>query len=234
MQQTFVKFTLPAGTYIHANEMREAVAKGLDGQMFQSKPGLFNYLTETKTNCNRPENRFIGGLGWVGFVSDNDPLMTTQVVAPAISFLMGKGFSPDTRVGEKDKRAVLTDEPNVYRLTGLVDQRDKRRESETGVVESAADLVKRHVIAMFEDAFDKGVIDSPFTDDDLNIMVLESRRSGESVKFRNGGQKAVAKVRATFAMQVRLEGIWQAGHLQSRGYGLVYSVNKGMHTQCPI
>ena len=234
MQQTYVKFTLPSGTYIHANELREAVAKGLDGQMIQNKPELFNYLSENKTKCDRPTNRFIGGLGWLGFVSDNDQLMTTQVVAPAISFLMQIGINPETRVGETQKRARLTEEPNVYRLTGLVDQRDKRREAENGVVESADDLVKRHLLAMFNDAFDKGVIVAPYTAEDLNIMVLDSRRSGEKITFRSGGHKAVAKVRATFTLQAELDGIWQAGHLQSRGYGLLYKVNQGKFTQCPI
>jgi hypothetical protein len=201
----------------------------MDGQVFENKPAMFNYLNGTTTLPGRPSNRFIGGLGWLGFVSENDPLLPSMVIAPAITHLIGDGLKVETYIGEVEKTMNLTEEPLAYRLTNLVDQRDKERGDET-----ADDLVKRHVLAMFESALDEGIINMPVDVDDLDITVLESRRSGESMKFRNGGQKAVAKIRATFTMRADISGIWQAGHLQSRGHGIVYSINQGGFTQCPI
>lgn len=229
MTQTYVKFTLPRNTYIAANDLREAVAKSMDGQAFKNKPAMFNYLDEKTTLPGRPANRFIGGLGWLGFVSENDPLLPSMVIAPAITHLIGEGLKVETYIGEVEKSMTLTEEPLAYRVTNLVDQRDKQRGEET-----AEDLVKRHVLSMFESALDEGVISMPVDADDLEITVLETRRAGESMTFRTGGQRAVAKIRATFTMRADLSGIWQAGHLQSRGHGIVYSINQGGFTQCPI
>lgn len=234
MQQTYVKFTLPRDTYIEANVLREAVAKGLDGQMFNSKPELFNYIHADKTNSSRPKNRFIGGLGWLGFVSESDHLLPSMIIAPAITHLIKQGINAETYIGEKQKSVTITDDPLVYRVTGLADQRDKQREVDSGNAETPDELVKRHILSMFEHAFSEGTILSPIDEEDLNLTVIESRRAGEVIKFRNGGQKSVAKIRATFTMRANLTGIWQAGHLQSRGYGLLYSVNQGGFTQCPI
>tara|TARA_R110001592_G_scaffold209888_5_gene461130 strand:- start:1348 stop:2040 length:693 start_codon:yes stop_codon:yes gene_type:complete len=230
MTQTYVKFTLPENTYIAANDLREAVAKNLDGQLFKNKPALFNYSDEKTTLPGRPANRFIGGLGWLGFVSENDALLPSMVIAPAITHLLSEGVQVETYIGETEKLMSLTEEPQAYRFTSLIDQRDKVR----GGGEGADELVKRHILSMFESALDEGVTSMPIDADDLEITVLESRRSGESMKFRTGGYRAVAKIRATFTMRANLSGIWQAGHLQSRGHGLIYSVNRGGFTQCPI
>ena len=229
MTQTYVKFTLPRNTYIAANDLREAVAKSMDGQVFKNKPAMFNYSDEKTTLPGRPANRFIGGLGWLWFVSENDPLLPSMVIAPAITHLIQEGLKAETFIGEIEKTMRLTDEPLAFRLTSLVDQRDKSRGNET-----AEELVKRHVLAMFESALDEGVIAMPVDADDLEITVLESRRSGETMTFRTGGHRAVAKIRATFTMRADIKGVWQAGHLQSRGHGIVYPINQGGFTQCPI
>lgn len=232
MNQSFVKFSLPHETYIHANELREAVAKGLDGQEFDGKSAIFNYADANSTAMKRPDNCFLWGKGWVAYKS-NDALTPAKIIAPAIQFFIQQNINVQTYVGEKTKNAFLTDEPRLYRVTQLADQRSKQRELK-GIVRSPEENLTYMVQKMLKEAFNQGTIRQPLDPEDIHLRVIDAVQSGEVVSFKKQGKKAITKISSAFSINVDLQGIWQAGHLQSRGYGLIYPINRKGLTQCPV
>jgi hypothetical protein len=233
MIQNFVKFILPSGQHIHPNDFREGVAKQLDKQSFEGKFDIFNYVDENNTRMARPKNCFLGGSGWVGFTAESNPLLVSKVIAPSITFLMEKGINAQTMVGEQEKSAWVTEKPHIYRITKLADQRDTAR-AKKGYRRTPSEHIEKMIEKMFNDAFDEGIIDNPIDKEDIHLAVLDAQSKGESVTFKKNTAKSIAKLSATISMNVELSGAWQAGHLQSRGYGLIYSVNHGGYSLCPI
>lgn len=233
MNQHFVKFSLPKGKHIHVNDFREAVAKELDGCDFEGKPEIFNYQNNSQTKMKRPSSRFLGGSGWLSFLTESDPTLVARVIAPAITYLTKSGIQVSTYIGEQEKSARLTNEPKLYRVTKLADQRDKAREAK-GFVRTPKENVEYMIQQMLDEAFNSGVISQPIDREDALLNVLEADKKGESIGFKGKTRKSIAKISATFSLNVKLEGAWQAGHLQSRGYGIIYPINHGGFTQCPV
>lgn len=233
MIQNFVKFSLPKGTHVHTNDFREGVAKMLDGQSFEGKSDIFNYVNDQQTRMQRPDNCFVGGAGWVGFIANKNPILISKVIAPAITFLMQQGINAQTRVGEQTKTARITNTPRTYRITKLADQRDFAREKK-GFTRTPAENVEYMISKMLQEAFDRDVIEYPIDKEDMKLTVLDAESRGESITFKNNKSKPIAKIKATVVMNVELSGAWQAGHLQSRGYGLIYPTNHGGFIKCPI
>ena len=225
MLQHIVKFTLPKGTDVYPIDFRKAVAKELDDM---SQDELFNYKNGNGRD-SYPYGRFVGGRGWVGYVSEAGEALSTSVLSPGIKVLSKLGINAGVTLSQEQKRCYLSDDPIIYSISGGVDKsKNKRLRNRTD-----AQYIEHMIWRMLEQAVKLNLMDILPTEDDLGLKVFETRSLGIPASHNNNeGGLFYTKVSGTFTMNLTLEGLWQAGQLLSRGHGLIYRQNKGGHYKC--
>jgi len=225
MQQHIVKFKLPRGVTFYPSDLRKAVAKEVNDP---SMDDIFNYKDGQGVDAY-PLSRFIGGKGWVGYVSEVSESMVTRVLTPSIKVLNHMGINAGVELSTQERSAFLSEEPTIYSLSGGVDKsKNKKLHSRTD------EQYMQHMIwRMLENAVKLDILDILPTEKELGLTIFDTRSVGIPAGHGNGeGNLFYNKTSGTFAMNLKLQGLWQAGQLLSRGYGLIYTQNKGGHFIC--
>jgi hypothetical protein len=225
MLQHLVKFRLTGDKRIYPSAFRDAIAKQLNDP---TQENLFHYKNGQGAN-GHPLNRFVGGKGWVGFISEESESMAAQVLAPGIKVLKQLGINAGIELISESKTAFLCDEPVLYAISSGIDKRsDPKRRNLTD-----AQYINHMIWKMLETASEQGVLDILPVESELNLTVFESTSVGIKAGHNRGeGNLHYHKVHGKFAMNMRLTGLWQAGQLLSRGNGQLYKINNGGFYQC--
>lgn len=225
MQQHIVKFKLPHGVTVYPYDLRKGVAKTLNDP---SMDPIFNYQNGQGVDAY-PHSRFIGGKGWVGYVSEVDEAMVNTVLAPCIKVLNNMKINAGVEMITQTRSASPSDEPIIYALSGGVDK-SKNKKLHT----RSDEAYMQHMIwRMLENAVKQGILDILPTEDELNLRIYDTRSVGIPAGHNNGeGKLFYNKTSGQFSMNLNLKGIWQAGQLLSRGYGMIYKKNRGGFFQC--
>lgn len=208
-----------------AGEFREMLAKGGDGSSLLP-PKFFNYNENGKTLPGKPDIRIIGGLRWVGILSQSgDSALMDSVMGTAVR-LVGEHYETPVAIRvESPKFGVVTpvngnsSEIFNYRLRDMVIKRrtPKRREQDDRT------LVVEKLVADLAEIADTYGFDLP-PERALGLRIHELRCIGMRLRTTHGEtQESVCLANATFSMRANLAGLWQVGQLQARGYGRIFS-----------
>lgn len=225
MKQYLIKFSLPKSKRVYPADFRKAIAKELDDP---SQEDLFNYQGGQGAD-KYPLNRFVGGAGWVGFVSEESELVASKTLAPGIKVLNAMGITAGIEIIEHNKSMTITSEPNLFALNGGVDKRKNPRRRQ---LDDKA-YIKEMVWKMLARAVEQNILPILPTEDELNLVVFDARSLGVKAGHNNGeGGLFYHSVSGQFSMNAQMTGLWQAGQLLSRGNGLIYRVNARGHYQC--
>lgn len=218
MKQSLLKIQLPAGaTQLHASAFREMLAKGGDGSPLLPAE-FFNYTEAGRPKSDvAPEIRVIGGRGWVGILStrENSDLFDRAVgLATRIAF---KHFNQPLpiRIDHPEFSFAESETPVTYYLR---DMAMKRRSPKSRDLSPEA-VAKERILGWMDTYGKQHGFDVP-TDARLGIVFHEFRAIGMRLRTKTGNtNEFVTLVNAELSMNARLDGIWQVGNLQSRGYG---------------
>lgn len=232
MNQHMLKLYLPRGISIGPNELREATAKVLNGQ--ENCHRFFHYDENGKPLNEKPAYRFVGGKGFVGFVSERSEEDIKDLMYPVLQaiqtpklFSMLNGLMPKVQILQFEKKAFVTQEPNVYLVSRCIDKKEHRKA--LGEEGRLTVLFK----SMLAQAVKEGVLTALPDDQDLQLQFASVRDLGLETQFQNQNKKWMHMMHAQFIANIDLQGIWQMGGMTSRGHGLIFKQNKkGVFQSC--
>lgn len=237
-QQSLLRIQLPKGKPpLYPNQFREMLARGGDGHALLP-PAFFHYGEDGKTLQGKSDIRVVGGKGWVGILSQsgNNPLfdgaigvasrlvaqhygqpMPIQIEAPEF------GVAVDRDSGQSGMCSYFVRDLAIKRR-----HKARREMSDTDLVT----LVLQQGISEIADRFG---FDVP-PESALRIRIHDLRCIGLRLSTTSGAtNEFVTLANAEFSMNCDLRGIWQAGSLQSRGYGRIVpkTPGTGLKTTAP-
>lgn len=225
MFQHLLRISLSRGQHASVEEFRERVAKHMNGVSGASH--LFHYSDEGAPLQGVPLCRFVGGQGWIGFLSERGEGDVSQITTPAIKAISDmnldlSGLKIETH--KKSGNTSIDGSPFFYVLSRAVD----RKNSQIKKTLSDEVLAQRMIERMLEEGAKAGsIIDLP-PSSELDIKIHDIRCRGLQLTFASGSTARYAHMlNATFTMNMNLSGLWQAGQLQSRGHGMIYKRNHG-------
>lgn len=247
MKQSYLRFLLPkrlpenssaSTTYFGASQFKDLVSKACSN-MPAVPESFFHFRNGQPIPDSSPDIRFIGGKGWVGILSvsgDTDALMAVCGPATlALSTHIGQPVpvemvSPEFAMQETPFawryyfRDVACRKANHWKgtdealITNMVIKMLQRERDQHGFDFPGIDLTDN----TFAGPREAQASDAKFLQERLDIKIHDCDALGLRLTFCDGPTNRYARLlRGSFSMNAKLSGIWQAGNLQSRGYGRI-------------
>lgn len=227
MQQKIFTVTNPGGKF-YGDTLRAAVSK-----TNLCSPEVFNHGKNGRTLNQSPALRFLATQSWVGALCDasRPELMNsavpaiTQVVASALEGETLRCQTFDTELsGSPSDIAVTYVARNIAikRYFGAYKNEPWKATRQCRMDLDDSGLLEYAIKKRLKSAYQEGIISDLPPDDELELKMIDAKRSGVGNHFLVSGK---------FQMRLNLTGCWQAGNLQSKGYGLIGKVNRGGYTQ---
>jgi len=220
--QSLLRIALPPGCRVYPSTFRELLSKVPD------LPNALFHRDESGQTINaRPSLRVVGGQAWVGLLANpGQERLLRDAVGPAIiaiSNYTGLACKVEMETLDYDLRA--SDEPTVYWIREMA---IKRRHPRAMSLDIETLIAERTLGAIEAACLDAG-IDCP-TAEQLGIQTLEAiRPRGMQLLTTTGLTKEfVTLVDARVMLHGKLNGMWFAGNLTSRGYGRIILPRPGM------
>lgn len=239
MKQALLRIHLPKGQTLFSTQFKELLAKECAGSGVVSDE-FFHYRAGAPIPDAMPDITFVGGGSWVGILSRMGNMKSLMAIAgyasKAVSQFAGQPVAME--IEEPEYSIELTDYPVQYFFRDVCSKHANRWKS------SKDDLVSHLLLNRLRDERDALNFDLPAADpapfrhgdvfyrndyaqvdrarlqERLCIEVHEVESLGLHLKVASGlTNQHVQLMRGTLSMYAKINGIWQFGNLQSRGYG---------------
>ncbi len=218
-----LRIATPSGKKpLYASQFRELLAKGGDGSALLP-PRFFHYAEDGRTLSGKPDIRVVGGSRWVGVLSQSGDSSLIDAATGTAARLVSEHF--DTPVPIQIERPEFGVRQGSDASGGIChyflrDMAIKRRTNARRTKDDAS-LVKDLLLAGLAEIAETYGFDLP-PDRALGFDLHELRCIGMQLGTTKGEtREAVTLANASFSLRADLAGIWQVGHLQSRGYGRI-------------
>ncbi len=224
MHQSLLKIMLPDGVpQLYSNEFREMLAKGGDSNPLLP-PAFFHCGANGVSLQGKPDIRIVGGCRWVGILDQTgrSPLFDGAVGAATRIVAQHYGQPVPIQVEAPKFGANIDAEGGVSGMRSYFvrDLAIKRRGKGRRSMEDR-ELVRRVLLDGIGEIASRYGFDVP-PEDALNLRIHDFRCIGLRLgTVRGATNEYVSLVNAEITMNCDLSGIWQAGSLQSRGYGRI-------------
>lgn len=225
-RQALLKIYLPDGQPpLYASRFRELLAKGGDGHPLLP-PAFFHYDEHGKTLQGKSDIRVIGGQHWVGILSQSGVSPVFDGAVGVASRLIAQHYGQPVPIQvEAPEFGVAVDHTTgrsgmrSYYVRDLAIKRRHKVRREMADV----DLIRKVLMDGIMEIADRYGFDVP-PEQALNLRIHDLRCIGLRLGTTQGStNEFVTLANAEFSMNCDLRGIWQAGSLQSRGYGRIVS-----------
>ncbi len=220
--QTVLRIGVPHGKRVFPSQFREMLAKQPD-----LPNALFHRDGQGRTINNRPGIRTAGATGWVGLVADPGSESLVYEAAPAcIQVASQLSGQPSSANIEQHKMAFTpTEEPRRYLIRELALKRRHQKARE----QNLEDLIRQRITSSLLACCNRNGFDCP-GDEQLGVMVAHTHRPrGMFIQTTAGVTgEALTLVDVEVLIHAKIEGMWFAGNLTSRGYGRIIPSRPGM------
>lgn len=218
--QSLLRIGIPDGEQpIRASGFREMLAKAGDGSPLLP-PAFFNYREDGRPIPADPDIRTVGGRSWVGILSKNGDDHLFNMAVGIASSVVSKhyGMPAKMMIDHPEYSIAATDDPKHYYIRDMaIKCRSDRRKNISKA--SVEDLVKEVVLAGLKKEATRCGFDLP-PDDHIGLQVKNLRQIGLRLVTAHGAtNEYLPLINGECSMFLKLNGIWQFGSLQARGYG---------------
>ena len=221
-QQSLLRIHLPPGHRVYPSTFREMLAKVPD-----LPNSLFHRDDNNETLNSRPGVRVVGARTWVGLLANPGyDRVVRDAVGPAIIAVSNHtGIACKVEMEQLEFGLVARDEPTVYWIREMAIKRRGPRALNMDL----ESLIAERVLTSIEAACSSADFECP-TKEQLDIRTVEVVRSrGMQLQTTSGVTKEfVQLVDARVMIHAKLNGMWFAGNLTSRGYGRIILPRPGM------
>lgn len=248
MNQYLLRFSLPQGKQMRANELREALARtnslppeffSYDSATGQPIRQIARAARKDKEKNRRdevpapteqqqgnplavPGVRFIGGKTWVGVLATGEQYksLLDQAVVPAIHALTSHCACPvPVEMDEREFSIKASGAPVRYWVREMVIKKGGSRDMDPAALRA---LIKCRIEEGLRRQASASMLDCPSTSL-LEVRVREAHRPrGLRLVTQQGATNQYAMlVDVEFSMFAELKGFWFCGNLTARGYGRI-------------
>lgn len=230
MKQKLFTLTNPGGQFF-GDTIRAAVSA-----TNICPPEVFNHDQDGRTINAVSPLRFLATHSWVGVLCDERKIdlmgpavvALTQVVSNQIGAERMQCKSFETELfGRESENAITYVARNIAikRFYGNDESRPWRSTRKNRLEMDDKELLEYSIMNMLRGAKKAAensdlIFDLP-PDEELELKIVDAKRSGVGNHYLISGK---------FQMRMNLKGIWQAGTLLNKGYGMIGKVNLGGYT----
>lgn len=243
MRQSLLRFKLPETQRLTTSQFKDLVTKACSANSVVPE-SFFHYANGRPIPDSQPDFRFVGGRRWVGILSTSGNTQALLAVSGTVSMALSKELATAIPMDLQKPEFGLEESvfPYRYYFRDLVYRKGNTWKG------TNEELVTRLVINVLQRERDQRGMDFPglevgaveprqyasadaqFLKERLAVTVHDCDELGLRLTFADGQTNRYARLlRGSFSMNAKLSGIWQAGNLQSRGYGRLIRIVGGVH-----